>query len=116
MFRFETLEIWHHAVQYIKKIYKLTDLFPKCELYGLTSQLRRSAVSVAANMAEGSADRTKTEFKRYLHYSIGSLAENIAELLIAKELGFGDREKIGALYQEAEILIKRITAFKNYLK
>ena len=116
MFRFETLEIWHHAVQYIKKIYQLTNYFPKEELYGLTSQLRRSAVSVAANIAEGSASQTKMTFKMFLNYSIGSLAENIAELLIAKELNFTDKEKIGELYQEAEILIKRITAFKNYLK
>lgn len=115
MFRFETLEIWHHAVQYIKKTYQLTNYFPKAELYGLTSQIRRSSVSVAANIAEGSASQTKATFKMFLNYSISSLAENIAELLIAKELNLINKEKIGDLYKEAEILIKRITTFKNYL-
>lgn len=109
------MEIWQHAVQYIKKIYQLTYYFPKSELYGLTSQLRRSAVSIAANIAEGSASQTKMTFKMFLNYFTSSLAENIAELLIAKELNFTDKEKIGALYQEAEILIKRITTFKNNL-
>jgi four helix bundle protein len=116
MFRFETLEIWQNAILYIKKIYQLTEKFPKPETYSLTSQLRRSAVSIAVNIAEGSASQSKKEFRMFLSYSIRSLAENIAELLIAKEMNFINQDQINILYKEAEILIRRITSFKNILQ
>ncbi|MFH0951978.1 MAG: four helix bundle protein [Patescibacteria group bacterium] len=82
----------------------------------MTSQLRRSAVSVAANIAEGSASQSKKEFSMFLNYSIRSLAENIAEMVVAKEMEFVKKEEVDRLYHEAEILIRRITTYKNKLK
>lgn len=69
------LEVWSLSVDFVKKIYRLTSEYPSEEKYGLTSQLRRAAVSVPTNIAEGAARDSEREFKRFLHMSSGSLSE-----------------------------------------
>ncbi|MBU0597909.1 four helix bundle protein [Patescibacteria group bacterium] len=115
MFRFENLEIWQEAIIYAKQVYSLTASFPKEEQYSLVSQLRRSAVSVSANIAEGAASSTTKEFQMFLSYSIRSLAENISEFAFAKEQSYVSEEQYKKAYSEAERLIKRITTFKKTL-
>ncbi|MFC1687861.1 four helix bundle protein [Patescibacteria group bacterium] len=115
MFRFENLDIWKEAEEYCVLIYKTTESFPKAEQFSLVSQLRRSAVSVASNIAEGSASATKKEFYMFLGYSIRSIAENISQLRIAMNLGYIKEKEYAELYLTAEKLIKRITAFRNSL-
>jgi len=87
---FRDLIVWQRAIQMTVAIYKLTDQFPKIETFGLTSQLRRSAVSVASNIAEGYGRGTKGEYVHFLGMARGSNCEIQTQLVIAKELGFGN--------------------------
>jgi four helix bundle protein len=84
---FRDLVIWQKAIQFAKEVYELTQGFPKEELFGLTSQLRRAAVSVSSNIAEGHA-RQGREFKHFLSIGRGSLAEVESQLFLAVELEY----------------------------
>ena len=114
-YRFEGLEIWKVAIAYAKRIYKITENFPRQETYGLTNQLRRAVVSVSSNIAEGSASDSSKDFKNFLNYSIRSLAEVTSELSIAKALGYLEGTDYQSLYNESEVLVKRIVVFKRAL-
>jgi four helix bundle protein len=84
------LEAWQQALTLVKSIYSATAPFPKSELYCLTSQMRRAAVSVPSNIAEGAARESTAEFLRFLFIARGSLAELETQILIAKDLGYLD--------------------------
>jgi four helix bundle protein len=84
---FRDLRIWQKAIEFAKEIYVLTRAFPRDERFGLTSQLKRAAVSVSSNIAEGHA-RQGREFKHFLSVARGSLAEAESQLLLAVELGY----------------------------
>ena len=114
-YRFEKLEIWKDSVECARRIYRLTENFPKHELYGLTSQLRRAAVSISSNIAEGSASESVKEFKLFLNYSIRSVAEVVSELYLATTMGYLGESDYRSSYEESEVLIKRITAFRKAL-
>lgn len=79
---------WQKAVELTSELYKLTETFPRRELYGLADQIRRAAVSVPSNIAEGQAHFSRPEFNRYLHHSRGSLAEIETQLIIAERLQY----------------------------
>ncbi len=85
---YEDLIVWQKSVCLVEEIYTLTSSFPKSELFGLTSQMNRSAVSVPSNIAEGFGRRPRDEFKRYLKISLGSLYELKTQVLISNRLGF----------------------------
>ncbi len=87
------LEAWELSMQLVTDVYRLTSTFPKTELYGLSSQIRRSAVSVPSNIAEGAARRQNTEFRQFLYVALGSSAELETQLLIAINLGFASLEE-----------------------
>ena len=82
------LQAWKVAMALVKHVYKLTGSFPQEELYGLTSQMRRAAVSVPSNVAEGAARSGRREFAQFLSVASGSLSELDTQLLIAAELGY----------------------------
>ena len=82
------LEVWKKSMMLAKDIYSATALFPKSEKYGLTSQLRRAAVSVPSNLAEGAARRGKREFKQFINIAQGSLSELDTQLDLANMLGY----------------------------
>ncbi|MCO6512243.1 MAG: four helix bundle protein [Aridibacter famidurans] len=84
----KSLLAWQKSMNLVTHIYELTAEFPREELYGLTSQLRRAAVSVPSNIAEGAADRTKEQFRHFLGVSIGSLNEVSTQLEIAYSIGY----------------------------
>ena len=85
---FRELKIWKVAMGLVKKIYQRTKSFPKEELYGLTSQMRRSAVSIPSNVAEGFRRQHNNEFKQFLYITLGSCAELETQIVIAKELNY----------------------------
>ncbi len=85
---YKDLIVWQKAIRLVKKIYLLTENFPKSEMFGLTSQMRRCAVSIASNIAEGSKRRTKKDFNQFLLIAYGSGAELETQILIAIELCF----------------------------
>ena len=90
--RHRTLKVWRDGVRFAREIYELTKQFPADEKFGLTSQLRRAAVSVPSNIAEGSK-RLTIDNQRFLHYALGSLAECDTQLIIAEQLGYSTYPK-----------------------
>ena len=94
---YRDLRIWQHGIELAKEVYRLTARFPPEETYGLTSQLRRAAVSVPSNIAEGQSRGKAGDFSRFLRISLGSLSEVDTQLVIACELGYlaeAERDKI----------------------
>ena len=85
---------WQEAIKLVKDVYKITDKFPTSEKFGLTNQIRRAAVSVPSNIAEGAARNTRKEFINFLSISRGSLSEVETQLIIAKELGYTQNDEI----------------------
>ena len=94
---YEDLIVWQKSMDLAEKIYLITQDFPKEELYGLVSQLRRAAVSIPSNLAEGSCRRTTGEFIRFVNISSGSLAELETQLMLAARLNFITIEKLNEL-------------------
>jgi four helix bundle protein len=94
---FRDLRVWHKAHELTIESYKATATFPKCEMYGLTSQIRRCAASVAANLAEGCGRRGNGEFQRFLAIAAGSASELEYHFLLAHDLGLFDEPRYRAL-------------------
>ncbi len=92
---FKRLIVWQKAYVLVRMIYSHSQKFPSTELYGLTSQIRRAAVSVLANIAEGSERQHKREFLRFLSIARGSLAEVETYLMLARDLGYLSEEEFG---------------------
>ena len=91
---FQDLTVWQRAMEMTVCVYSLTQAFPKNEMYGLTSQLHRAAVSVASNIAEGRGRMTDGEFRQFLGIAQGSTYEVQTQLLVAKQLKLGDNETL----------------------
>jgi len=100
------LEVWKQSMDLVDVVYRVTKGFPHEELYGLVNQMRRCAVSVPSNVAEGAARSGKKEFSQFLHVSLGSLSELETQILISKRLGYMDRE---------EALLRRIETVRKLL-
>ena len=103
--RFTDLIVWQKAHQFVLSIYSLTKNFPKEELFGLTSQFRRAAVSIHANIAEGYRKRGKLDKIRFLNIAEGSAEECYYYLILSNDLGYGDTNKLKELLNEVEKLI-----------
>ena len=99
---YKNLTVWRKLVDLVTHIYALTKLFPKEELYGLSSQMRRAAVSIPSNIAEGRSKRSTKEYVRFVNIASGSAAELETQLIIADNLGFADKEKIISVMNELE--------------
>ena len=103
---FQDLLVWQKAHQFVLGVYSFTKGFPKEETYGLISQLRRSAVSVPANIAEGFKKRGRADKARYLNIAQGSLEESRYYLILAKDLAYGDSSKLLTLLGEVSKLLE----------
>ncbi len=86
--RYRDLDIWKKAIELVKDIYRSTEEFPKQENYGLVSQMRRSAISIPSNVAEGFRRYHNKEYRQFLYVSLGSCAELETQITIAKELKY----------------------------
>jgi four helix bundle protein len=96
---FRDLRIWQKGIELVKEVYKITQYFPKEEQYGLSSQMRRAAVSVPSNVAEGFRRKYNKEHKQFLSIALGSCAELETQVIIAKELSYLDKDKEEALLE-----------------
>ncbi len=115
-FNFEDLEVWKLAVEFAKNIYDVTNKFPKDEMYGIISQIRRAAVSISLNIAEGKGRQSKKELIQFLHISRGSLYEVITLLKISQQLHYITDEQCQALLLDCENIQSKIGGFLNYLR
>ena len=116
MHNYHELKIWQESRKLVKAIYALSSNFPKEEMYGLTSQIRRAAISIPSNIAEGTGRTSNKEFQRFLDYAIGSLFEIETQIILANDLEFIKTEDYETIYQDIKSLIKMIVKFKGVLK
>ena len=107
------LNVWQEAMNMAKKIYLITNNFPKEERFGLVSQIRRAAISIPSNIAEGAARSSHKEFVQFLYISLGSLAELETQMLLSKDLGFIDNVEVE---QEIESTRKMLLGLIKHLK
>jgi four helix bundle protein len=112
---YKDLLVWQKGMNLAKLVYKLTMRFPAEERYGLTSQLRRAAVSVPSNIAEGQARRGTNEFLQFLSIAEGSLAELETQLLLSVELNFTQQAEVEPTLKEIDELQKMLVALKRKL-
>lgn len=103
---FQDLIVWRKAHQFVLSIYRFTKNFPKNEMYGLTSQFRRAAVSIPANIAEGFKKKTKPDKVRYMNIAQGSLEECRYYLIVAKDLDYGDTSQLMPQLEEVSKLLE----------
>jgi four helix bundle protein len=107
---FQDLEIWKRSMKLVEEIYNLTKAFPNDEIYGLTSQLRRSAVSIPSNIAEGFGRFHNKEYRQFLYLSLGSCAEFTTQLIIASRLQYAQEKIINVMIDETEQISKMTMA------
>ncbi len=113
-FRFEKLDVWQKAIAWIRDVYATTATFPDAERYGLSAQLRRCAVSVASNIAEGTGRATDADFVRFIEIAYGSLMEAVCQCQIAADLGYivaGTHEQ---LRSEAAAIGRMLTGLRRH--
>ena len=106
---FKDLKIWQRGVELVKLIYVITNSLPVDEKYGIVSQMRRSAVSVPSNIAEGFMRRHNKEYKQFLYIALGSLAELETQIIISKELNFLTTEHYTSMLSAIDELNKMTT-------
>ena len=102
MFIFERLDVWQRAIEFADLVYQLTKAFPAEERFGLTNQMRRAAVSISSNIAEGSSRFSNADFVRFLEIATGSLFEVVSQAFIGRRQGFLNESEFQRLYAAAE--------------
>ncbi|MDG4951481.1 four helix bundle protein [Weeksellaceae bacterium KMM 9724] len=112
---YQKLEVWQLSKDVCVKVYKLTENFPSKEIYGITNQIRRSSISIASNLAEGSGRRGKRDFLKFVGYAIGSANELETQLIISKELEFISHKDFEELIEELIIIKKMLFNLSKYL-
>ena len=112
---YRELIVWQEGIKLAKVIYRLADKFPRHETYALVDQIRRAAVSVPSNIAEGHARKAPADFRRFLHISLGSLAEVDTQLVLAQEFGYLSKEDLDVLDEQIQGLRKKLYALINSL-
>lgn len=106
--RFTDLRVWQKGVELVKNIYSLTKKFPREELYGLSMQARRAAVSVPSNIAEGFRRRHAKEYKQFLRVALGSCAELETQIIIANELGYINIDEKDELVKDIDYICRML--------
>ncbi len=112
----KNLQVWRKSIGFVKDIYLITRAFPKEEMFGLTSQLRRAAVSIPSNIAEGNGRGSKKDLIRFLYIAIGSAAEIETQLIICHEIGLLNGNDFDRLINQDHEIIRMVTALANNKK
>ena len=115
-FKFEKLIIWQKAMEFGESIYNLTAKFPKDETYNLTSQIRRAVDSIALNISEGAIGQSNPEFKKFISYSIRSLAEVVTCLHKSRRRNYISEKEFQQHYEFSFNLMNMMVAFKEKIK
>jgi len=114
MFNFEKLDVWQRAIDYTGLVYRVTRSFPSEERFGLTNQIRRAAVSISSNIAEGSA-RPRADFSKFLGYASGSPSEVITQGTIARNEGFLQEADYRQIYSAGEEIARMLSGLRGSL-
>lgn len=115
MFNFEKLEVWNEAIIFADTIYIITKAFPDDERFGLTSQMRRAAVSISSNIAEGSSRSSRLDFARFIEIATGSVFEVVSQTTISKRQGFLSEQSYGQVYAAAEKQSRMLSGLRRSL-
>jgi four helix bundle protein len=107
------LDVWKNSITLVTKIYEITGKFPKEEIYGIVNQMRRSAVSIPSNIAEGAGRNHKKEFIQFIYIALGSLSELETQLIIAQNLKYFDDSKT---FEELIIIRRQLLSLIKSLK
>jgi len=114
------LKAWKKSIDFVVEIYRITKVFPKEELFGLSQQMRRSAVSIPSNIAEGCSRKNDTETVQFLYIATASASELETQLIIANKVGYISEQEIGKMLTDIDeikrILVGLIKAFKDKIK
>lgn len=113
MFNFEKLETWQKAIAFADFVYDATRNFPPEERFGLTNQMRRAAVSISSNIAEGTARNSKADYARFLEIATGSLFEVVSQSFVGKRQGFLSEAAFQKLYAAAEEQGKMLSGLRR---
>jgi four helix bundle protein len=115
MFRFEKLTVWQRAIEHANGIYTITRSFPNDERFGLTSQMRRAAVSISSNIGEGTGRSSDIEFARFVEIGYSSTMEVVSQATIAKQQGFLADAAFQEIYSGSEELAKMLSGLRSSL-
>lgn len=110
------LNVWNNSIKLVTMIYEITNDFPKNEIFGITSQIRRAAVSIPSNIAEGAARTSKKEFNNFLSIALGSASELETQIIISKNLEYLSSEKSAILLSELTGIQKMIAGLMKNIK
>lgn len=116
MANFKELLVWQRSIDFVTEIYRTAEAFPKDEIYGLISQIRRAAVSIPSNVAEGNSRRSKPDYLQFLKIARGSCAEVETQLIISKNLGFLNEDDYLKLNQQIIEISKMLNGLINSLQ
>lgn len=116
MSTFKDLLIWQKAMNLVTKIYQTTQLFPKDEQFELTSQIRRSSISIPSNIAEGFGRQGKNDYLKFLNISLSSLFEMQTQIEIAKNINYLNETDFSILYEDSRELERMLVSFINKIK
>ena len=115
MFNFEKLDVWQKAIDFADHIYNETRAFPAEERFGLTNQLRRAAVSISSNIAEGSSRSSRTDFARFAEIAGSSVFEAVSQSFIARRQSFFSEDQFASIYTDAEELSQMLSGLRKSL-
>jgi four helix bundle protein len=116
MFCFEKLEVWKKSVDFVDLVYRVTRNFPENERFGLTSQMRRAAVSVSSNIAESSSRFSRADFARFLELATGSVFEVISQSFVSRRQGFLSEADFSTIYSAAEEQGRMLSGLRRSLQ
>ena len=109
------LRVWNTAIELVLEVYRITEVFPRTEQFGLRSQLRRAALSIPSNIAEGHSRSTRGEYKNALSIARGSVAEVEVQLTLAEKLGFAEASVLAIALDHCDAISRMITNLKRAL-
>ena len=115
MFNFEKLEVWQKAIEFADAVYRITKSFPSDERFGLTNQMRRAAVSIASNLAEGTSRSSNVDYARFVEIATGSVFEVVSQCFISKRQALITDEDFSLIYGQAEIISRMSSGLRAYL-
>src|SRR5471032_2065876 len=115
MFNFEKLDVWQEAIQFADLVYQLTRGFPHDERFGLTNQMRRAAVSISSNIAEGSSRSSRPDFSRFVEISTGSLFEVVSQSTVSRRQDFLSDDDHKRMYAAAEKQSRMLSGLRKSL-